>query len=456
MKKRVYGIYAVVINDRYYIGKDQSIEERKRIKEHLKLLKKGEHYNRYLQRAYNKYEKAETYILAKYENISGKELSIIEQRFIQKYDSYKNGYNLTLGGEGGLGLVISEEEKKKRSLRTTGELNPAAKLTNNQFFEVVELFMQGKSNKFIGELYGLHDRYVSLIRHKHRFKSLWELVGNYNPLKSNEVAEKLGSITESEFIEIVNEMLEGKTNAEIEESHVLSGGTASRIRNQKLYKTWWAKHFKDIEDINAKIKLVHKEAVKRKLQENGSKNGRRKISDITREKMKRNNSRNKMVSIDNIRYSSLTEAERKTGINRKIIAKRVKDSLYPNYIELDKNVFNENKLTINSRKSKKISIDGIEYPSISAASRQLKISNRTISDRVKNDTFSNYRYLGEGENPLSKNARKVIIDGQEYRSMNYAATQLNIDKNYLTRMLKDENYINYKYVEEAPSIILCK
>jgi len=38
-----------------------------------------------------------------------------EVKYIEKYDSYKNGYNATLGGDGNHGIIMSEESNKKRS-----------------------------------------------------------------------------------------------------------------------------------------------------------------------------------------------------------------------------------------------------------------------------------------------------------------------------------------------------
>jgi group I intron endonuclease len=35
--------------------------------------------------------------------------------FIEKYDTYNNGYNATLGGDGNKGIIMSEESNKKRS-----------------------------------------------------------------------------------------------------------------------------------------------------------------------------------------------------------------------------------------------------------------------------------------------------------------------------------------------------
>ncbi|MEK4079867.1 hypothetical protein [Solibacillus sp. FSL K6-1126] len=446
MKK---GIYALVINGKYYIGKDHLIEKEKRIKDHINLLLKGEHYNRYLQKAFDKYGDIQTYIIATYENISKEGLSVEERSFIQKYDSYKNGYNLTLGGEGGHGLIITEERKREMSQRITGEKNPMAKLTNEQFFELVDLFVIGKSNKFIGELYDLHDRYVSLIRHKHRFKTLWALVENYIPTKSNDVAELLGNVTEEEFLMIVEEMLEGKTNAEIEEIHTLPSGTASRIRNRKLYNNWWEKHFSERECIDDKIKVAHQREVKKKLVENGKRMKGKEISESTRNTMRKNNGKRKGIIIDDVFYHSMMEAERQLRINRKVIAKRLKDKAYPNYTEVQIKKTPKGEFSHNSRKSKRICVDGIEYTSIMEASRQLGISNRTISERVKSESFSNYKFIEVGENPLSKKARKVIIDGIEYQSVNFASTILSIDKNILVRRLVSEAYPTYKYIENV-------
>lgn len=43
-----------------------------------------------------------------------------EVLYIEKYNSYKNGYNATLGGDGNHGIVMSEESNKKRSQALKG------------------------------------------------------------------------------------------------------------------------------------------------------------------------------------------------------------------------------------------------------------------------------------------------------------------------------------------------
>lgn len=168
-------------------------------------------------------------------------MSVIECFHIELLNSYTNGYNLTLGGEGGLGVKISDKEKENRSIRTRGDLNPQSKITNNQFFEIVDLLKQGKTNNEIAELYDLNSGYVSLIRHKKRFKTFWKFVDDYTEIKSD---GQLRGIDYATFKEIVS-LLDSESNAEIERLYCLSSGTVSRIRHKKLYKKYWNMYLED-------------------------------------------------------------------------------------------------------------------------------------------------------------------------------------------------------------------
>lgn len=101
-----------IINLKIYIGKAASFEVRK--KEHLRKLKYNKHVNNYLQNSYNKYgEENFTFeILEECEEISINER---EKYWISYHDSInpKIGYNLMLGGEGGVGTL---ETRNKQSL----------------------------------------------------------------------------------------------------------------------------------------------------------------------------------------------------------------------------------------------------------------------------------------------------------------------------------------------------
>lgn len=87
------------ITGKKYIGETINFKERKN--KHLSYLRKDSHHSNKLQRAYNKYGEDNfewSYEIYEIENEA--ELKIIEQKKIAEYDTYYNGYNCTLGGEG--------------------------------------------------------------------------------------------------------------------------------------------------------------------------------------------------------------------------------------------------------------------------------------------------------------------------------------------------------------------
>lgn len=235
------GIYKICILDKCYVGKDSSIHKNNRLTNHLRDLNNNRHWNKELQEDYNKFgEDNLTYsVLESHENITEDEIYEREKYYIKLLNTYNEGYNKTLGGVGGSGIIFSEEHLRYRSESRTGELNPHSKLTNKQFFEIIELFKEGKSNREIADLYGLHDRYVSLIRHKKRFKNLFKFVKGYTPEKSDDQRRGLNY---EQFTEVVALLKQGWTNADIQRKFGLSSGTGSRIRNKKLYKRYWEKY----------------------------------------------------------------------------------------------------------------------------------------------------------------------------------------------------------------------
>lgn len=112
------------INGKSYIGKTYgSVDQR--FKEHVKDSKSERCKNRPLYRAFNKYgiENFEVETLGEFgEGI----LEDIEIELIQEHDTYKNGYNATLGGDGRrwLGLVdkvVIEKYKELNSIKLTAE-----------------------------------------------------------------------------------------------------------------------------------------------------------------------------------------------------------------------------------------------------------------------------------------------------------------------------------------------
>lgn len=179
-------------------------------------------------------------VLEQANDMTKEEMNVLEIHYIKAYQSANpdKGYNRTLGGIGMLGYKQSEETVAKRIRNQHGEGNSQAKLTNKEFFEIVDLLKQGMTNKEIADRYGLHANYISLIRHKRRFLKLWEQVTDYTPTEST------GKINFSyeKFLLIQDRLNSGATNASIEKEFDLSSGTASRLRHKKLYKDYWKRY----------------------------------------------------------------------------------------------------------------------------------------------------------------------------------------------------------------------
>lgn len=95
-----------MINGKSYIGKTEySVENR--WKEHSRAYKYEQNQSRALYRAMNKYGVENFKCLKLLETDTPNEDEVL---YIQKYDTYHNGYNETLGGDGAAYLELPEEE----------------------------------------------------------------------------------------------------------------------------------------------------------------------------------------------------------------------------------------------------------------------------------------------------------------------------------------------------------
>lgn len=86
-----------LVNGKVYIGKT-IYDCEKRFKQHLKEAKKQTH--RKLYDAINKYGQ-ENFIVETLIETDNSKLDELEQYYIRQYDSFRTGYNMTIGGDGG-------------------------------------------------------------------------------------------------------------------------------------------------------------------------------------------------------------------------------------------------------------------------------------------------------------------------------------------------------------------
>jgi group I intron endonuclease len=113
-------IYCIVClaTDKWYFGQTVKTVD-KRFAVHLHNARKGLDYKLY--RAIRKYGE-ENFTVEEVVAVSAPtkkelkaKLDFLERHFIQRYDTRKNGYNMTDGGDGQLGFVYSEISKRKMS-----------------------------------------------------------------------------------------------------------------------------------------------------------------------------------------------------------------------------------------------------------------------------------------------------------------------------------------------------
>lgn len=142
MKNKTGWIYAIEnkVNGKMYIGLTRDIKDR--WYRHKRYLRLNEHVNEHLQNSYNKHGRKKFKFKIIEKGIPVEELGQKEKFYINKFDTFKNGYNGTTGGE--KNYSMSEESKEKLRQAFTGEKSSTNKITPE---EGVEIFNKYHSSK---------------------------------------------------------------------------------------------------------------------------------------------------------------------------------------------------------------------------------------------------------------------------------------------------------------------
>ena len=98
MKCYIYKIINNVTGEKY-VG--QTTNFSRRINDHKEHLRKGDHKNSKLQASWNQYGEENFSIVKEKYDLTKEQLNQKEVEEIKKEDSFNNGFNLTLGGDGG-------------------------------------------------------------------------------------------------------------------------------------------------------------------------------------------------------------------------------------------------------------------------------------------------------------------------------------------------------------------
>lgn len=111
--------YHCISTGKKYIG--QTVYEQKRKSHHKHDCNRG--VNNKFYRAVRKYG-WDNFIYGIIESYDVNDLNKQEIFYISRYDTYQNGYNSTIGGEGARGFSPSNETKQKQSISAKNRTNP--------------------------------------------------------------------------------------------------------------------------------------------------------------------------------------------------------------------------------------------------------------------------------------------------------------------------------------------
>lgn len=235
------GIYIVtnIKNNASYIGQAKNIYDRLN-KHHIYDYKDKNNccYNTKFYIALRKYG-LENFQVDVLELCSEEELDKKEIYYINKYDSFKHGYNSTKGGQNWSPNIHSEETELKRqktrqqNKSLQSENHPRAKMTNEEVINVRQRYIDGESIQQIYEDY--KDRYSN----KETFKRIilgqtYISVGNI-PNK-RQIRYTNAKLTEVQVREIRNKYKKGKVSYDtLGKEYGLSGSSIAAIIKRKTY-----------------------------------------------------------------------------------------------------------------------------------------------------------------------------------------------------------------------------
>lgn len=152
-------------NKKVYIGKTFNTIQC-RFKEHLRESRKNRCENRKLYKAIKKHGEDMFYVELLEENIPDDLLNQKEIEYIDKYDSYRNGYNSTLGEDGSRYLNINEEELIIDYHKTKSVKHTAKKFNISQ--DTVSLILHNNKIK----IYKANSKKIKIIDLGLEFESL--------------------------------------------------------------------------------------------------------------------------------------------------------------------------------------------------------------------------------------------------------------------------------------------
>lgn len=126
------------VNGKSYIGIAADFENRKAVHLHNARKENGEKF--YFHRAIRKYGETSFEWSILLENATLDD----EIRLIAEHETYQNGYNLTIGGDGNNGWVMSEETKRKIGKKALGNKKCLGRVVSEETKRKISNSLVGK------------------------------------------------------------------------------------------------------------------------------------------------------------------------------------------------------------------------------------------------------------------------------------------------------------------------
>lgn len=120
-----------------------------------------------------------------------------------------------------------------------GEAHPNSKLQDSDTIQLISLILQGYTNDELAEMFNLHSRYISLIRHKRRQQAIWDK--HFPAATTQQSAKILKSINLDEAEALVKAVFTtNASNSELAKKFAVDPSIVSRIRsNDKRVQSYF-------------------------------------------------------------------------------------------------------------------------------------------------------------------------------------------------------------------------
>lgn len=130
-------IYSLKLGGKFYIGSSSNVE--KRCREHFRLLKNDQHHSKKLQNSCNELRELPIFEIVE-ELETTENMFNIEEKYINLYDSYNNGYNSTPKALGTCPEDFTQERKDNISKTLKGKTpwNKGISMTDEQKLKLKE------------------------------------------------------------------------------------------------------------------------------------------------------------------------------------------------------------------------------------------------------------------------------------------------------------------------------